>query len=29
MYLNSRGLPYQVQDNGTMDDWVGPRIAAR
>jgi hypothetical protein len=29
MYLNSRGLPYQVQDNGTMDDWVGPRMAAR
>ncbi len=29
MYMNSRGLPYQVQDSGTMDDWVGPRIAAR
>jgi len=29
MYLNSRGIPYQVQDNGTMEDWVGPRMAAR
>ncbi|MGQ0659482.1 hypothetical protein [Sphingosinicella sp.] len=29
MYLNSRGLPYQVQDTGTMDDWIGPRMAAR
>jgi hypothetical protein len=29
MYLNSRGIPYQVQDQGTMQDWIGPRVAAR
>ena len=22
MYLNSRGLPYQVQDEGSMQDWM-------
>ena len=22
LFLNSRGLPYQVSDTGTMDDWV-------
>ncbi|MGE0178410.1 MAG: hypothetical protein AB7O91_01155 [Sphingomonas sp.] len=29
MYLNSRGIPYQVQDTSTMEDWIGPRMAAR
>ena len=29
LYLNSRGIPYQVQDQGTMQDWSGPRVAAR
>jgi hypothetical protein len=25
LYLNSRGVPYQVTDTGSMEDWVGPR----
>jgi len=31
LFLNSRGLPYTVDDTGSMDDWVGPRanVAAR
>jgi hypothetical protein len=32
LFLNRRGLPYRVNDRGSMDDWVGPRpprIAAR
>ena len=29
MYLNSRGLPYQVQDQGSMQDWMPAQVAAR
>ena len=29
MYLNSRGLPYQVQDEGSMQDWMPARVASR
>jgi hypothetical protein len=28
LFLNSRGSPYRVSDTGTMQDWVGPRLAA-
>jgi hypothetical protein len=28
LFLNSRGSPYRVSDTGTMQDWVGPRMAA-
>ena len=24
LFLNSRGIPYQVTDTGSMSDWVGP-----
>ncbi|MBX3561593.1 MAG: hypothetical protein KF780_07230 [Sphingomonas sp.] len=31
LFLNRRGLPYRVNDRGSMDDWVGPRprVASR
>jgi hypothetical protein len=29
LFINSRGSPYRVSDDGTMQDWVGPRLAAR
>ena len=29
LFLNSRGVPYRVNDNGTMQDWVPLRTAAR
>ena len=29
LFLNSRRLPYQVSDTGSMDDWVPLRTAAR
>ncbi len=29
LFLNSRGIPYRVSDIGTMQDWIGRRIAGR
>jgi hypothetical protein len=29
LFLNSRGQPFRVSDRASMDDWVGPRMAAR
>jgi hypothetical protein len=29
LFLNSRGLPYQVSDEGNLGDWVPVRTAAR
>jgi hypothetical protein len=29
LFLNSRGAPWRVNDTGTMQDWVGPRLAGR
>ena len=28
LFLNSRGIPYQVSDTGTMQDWVGSGLVA-
>jgi len=28
-FMNRQGFPYRVNDNGSMDDWVGPRMASR
>ena len=28
LFLNSRRFPYRVSDTGTMQDWVGPRVAS-
>jgi hypothetical protein len=29
LFLNSRGVPYRVADRGSMNDWIGRRVAAR
>jgi hypothetical protein len=28
LFLNSRGLPYRVSDEGVMQDWIPARHAA-